>query len=270
MSKAQTKINAIHNSRYETKEYSIFGYLVGNRPVDITGPNGKKLMASLKKNGWLKSRPAITCKFGSKYLIIDGQHKILIAEQLKIPVVFEVLDISIEEAKSLMVELQFGKSWAIENYVNKYSQEGNGEFLFVANYAKQNAISLSCAANMLYGQLPTSNNVCDYLKDGTYKVKDVAYANKVLSIFKLFRNYKEIKGHSNLLLACGKLAHLKEFDIDRFAKKLQHHSYLVRNAHSSQDFLLMIEEIYNRQSNNKVNIAFLTEQVIKSRHIIKV
>lgn len=262
----KSELKELNLKLYETEDYSIFDYLDGNRPVILSGPSAKNLRLNLKKYGWLKSRPAITCKSGDKYLVIDGQHKIAFAQQLKTSVVFAVLDISIDNAKQLMIDLQYGKNWVIENYVNKHVNDGNSDMVFLKNYATKNNISVSCAANMLYGQLPSSNNVSEYIKDGSYKVKNIEFADRCISIFKLFKGFDEICCHRNLLTACAKVALVKEFDINRFEKKIFKNQSLVKNEHSSDNFMEMIEDIYNRNSSDKLNIKFLAQEEVRRRN----
>jgi hypothetical protein len=262
-------ITSVKSSKYRTNDYSIFELIIGNRPIELNTPKRKKVYSSLKKNGWFEYEPAITCKHGNKYFVIDGQHRVRMAIELGILIVFEVVNISLEEAKEIMVELQNGTPWGMFDYINKYAQEGNEEYLYVQSFAKTNSIPIVTAANILFGQLPYSNNSHFKIKDGSFKIKNMDYANKVVSIKRVFSDFDTIKNKSELLVACGKLALVDRLDLDRLSKKAKSHSCLVKNYHSCSDYLQMVEDIYNRHSNNKLPIKFLADQASATRNVAR-
>lgn len=246
---------------YETKDYGIFRVICGNRLISMAGEIRKEMYKDLAQNGWKPYCPAITFPYQGGLGVIDAQHRIEMAKELGIPVFFRVIEgISLEEAENMMIELQRGKPWQFVDYVNMYSSNGKESYIYLQKFAKENNISISKASSMLYGQLPSSGNVSEYIKNGTYKIKNINYANSVMDVFNLFKSFEEVRNHSNLLTACAKLVFVKEFDKKRLEKKLNANPHMVNNAHTNGDFLKLIEEIYNRKSSDKVNLSFLAQR----------
>lgn len=254
-------------TRYKTTNYSIFSFISGNRPTEFNGQLRKDQRKCMETFGWFDFVPALVIMHLNKLLVVDGQHRVVIAEELKIPVVYEIINMTINQVMEIISFLQIGKPWSIPNHINKWAVEGDPDYVYLRTYAKENGISESQAANLLIGQLPSGHNTNDNIKNGVFKVKNVNYANRVLEVFNLFSDFKEIQSHANLLLACAKLTHVKEFDKLRLKRKLGTHPQMVRNAHSCSDFLQMIEDIYNRQSTDKTPLKFHAEKITAERSV---
>jgi len=252
---------------YETKDYSLFNYISGNREKRFGGEIRRLQKQSLKKHGWFRHEPAKVILHNGKYLILDGQHRAQIAEELGIEIVYTVLDMPYGDALQIIPTMQISKPWSFIDYIHKYASEGIRDYVCIEEFSKIHNIPVGSASSLLYGELPSSMNISSKIKGGEYKVKNILYANKVLEVYNMIMPHIN-RTHSRLLLACAKVVHVKEFDAIRLKKKLEKYGHLIKNVHSCNNFLDLIEEIYNRGSSNKVNLAFLTNEAIKRRDVI--
>lgn len=72
----------------ETRDYSIFKKLPGNREVSIESG----LIDSMQSNGYLKQYPILV---DSEMRIIDGQHRLIAAKELNLPVSYELVELTL-------------------------------------------------------------------------------------------------------------------------------------------------------------------------------
>ena len=104
---------------FETKDYSIFKKLNGNR--DIKSVN--KIVSSVKKVGYIPSPICVN----EKMEIVDGQNRLEAFKALNIPVHYYVVEnIGIEEARQMNIGR---RDWTPLDYVKSYAAEGNPDYI---------------------------------------------------------------------------------------------------------------------------------------------
>lgn len=180
---------------YETDDYSMFKKLEGNRDVEKTG----KLKKSMKKNGFLNC-PAVV---NEELEVIDGQNRIFVAEELKIPVKFCIQPmVGIEETK----ELNSGqKNWSTLNYLHSNAIGNN-------NYARFEQLHnmFGYSPDIIYASMGaniTGGGVTGIIRSGGLKCTEEQYeeATKTLKYLTMFNELvknSKIKGSkSNFYIA---------------------------------------------------------------------
>jgi hypothetical protein len=63
----------------------------------------------------------------------------------------------------------------------------------------------------------------------------------------------------NFVKAVSKISWAEGFDLALMKKKIKAHFELLKKQASKQDYIIMLEMIYNRQSKEKVPLAFNAE-----------
>ena len=102
---------------YETKEYSVFKKMVGNRPVDRR--RVETLCKAIDKKNLLSIRPILV---NERMEVVDGQHRLEAAKLLKVPIAYVVVDgADFEEASVLNANT---KTWGCEDFVKMYAAQG--------------------------------------------------------------------------------------------------------------------------------------------------
>lgn len=95
----------------ETDDYSRFKFIEGNRP--ISAANVAKLKQSLQRNGWIEFEPA---KVTEDMMVVDGQHRIVAARTLGIPVKYTIVDVT-GRLMGILSDIQQGKQWAGSDHI---------------------------------------------------------------------------------------------------------------------------------------------------------
>lgn len=107
---------------YETHEYGMFKYLIGNRGVKPA--RVKKIIDSINNVGYIKPSPVIV---NEKFEVIDGQGRIEACKEKGLPVYFVIAeDAGVEEC----IMMNIGQSnWGISDYVESYASRGNQNYV---------------------------------------------------------------------------------------------------------------------------------------------
>jgi len=122
----------------ETNNYLKFKFFDFNRKTD----NGliERLKISLMDFGYIKDRPVMITR---NYYVLDGQNRIKACESLKIPVIFEILDVDendTELIKKIILTLNKNQLiWRLKDYIHSFATDEHPEYLIMekiyANYS---------------------------------------------------------------------------------------------------------------------------------------
>lgn len=99
-----------------TTDYTIFRRLKSNRKVDKA--HVRKLVLAIRKKNLLHLNPILV---NSDMDIIDGQHRLAAAKELKVPIFFRMDQYVNEEDISGMNSVK--KNWTLSDYLNFYTQK---------------------------------------------------------------------------------------------------------------------------------------------------
>jgi len=227
-----------------TKNYAIFvQHSNENRPLDLR--KHKKLMDSMKIYGFLKCFPIVVRRErggdGKERLLVkDGQHRLIIAQTLGLAVywVEEEVDFDVAVVNSA------AKPWQLRDYAQKFAANGNLQYQEGMDFSDQYALPIGTAFALLAGTTTFSNCQNAFIQ-GSFKVKDRAWADAVAGLYGPLTAMSPHVKNARLLEACMAVCRVKEFDrnrllsnADRCREKLA--SYSTRDA-----YLDMMETIYN-------------------------
>lgn len=222
-----------------TKDYRLFTKSADNRPLNPK--KHKRLQKSMAEYGFLPCFPLACVRDKDKKLVVyDGQHRLAIADTLKIPVYFLVLDKPFDIARVNGTQ----EKWATRNFSETYSAQGKKAYTDGMEFCDRYKLPIGCAFAMLAGTTNWSNVSEDYYA-GTFRIKDQQYAEMVGTIYSHIIHTAPQTKNARLLEACMAVARVKGFDpqrlignLDRCREKLV--SYATRDA-----YLVMLEEVYN-------------------------
>lgn len=244
----------------ETNNYSKFELTEFNRDIGKT----KELEESMKKYGFLDPYPLHVSRNGNgKLKIKAGHHRFYVAQKLGIPVKYVE---SRDEAS--IFELERGTNpWKIKDYLAAYCRQGRPNYLKVRDYCDETGINLQAAISMLAGQDAGSGNHGPAFKMGKYKIKEnCSHAAQVRDIVLLLKRL-EVPFYSTSLLvrAISKCLWAKEFSVSQFKSKAKAFPFLFVKKANLDQYLDLIEEIYNRRSRQKVPVKFLAQEAADRR-----
>lgn len=125
-----------------TLDYSLFHRIESNR--EINNPHLIKLKKSIQKKNYLYLFPIIINK---DMEIVDGQHRLHAAMDLKLPV-FYMIDDKITKADIAMVNSN-RKTWGPMDYIEYFAKEGNESYIKLLDIKSKYPIGISAAVTII-------------------------------------------------------------------------------------------------------------------------
>lgn len=234
---------------YHTKDYSKFKHIDGNR--NVVKPHLKRLKASMEKN-YLFSPILIN----EKHQIIDGQHRFEVCKELGLPVYYIIKKgYGLNEVQVLNSNL---KNWSSDDYMNGYIELGLEDYNLYKLFRQEFGFDHNSCLFMLTGKLATSNGGLNQdFKNGDFKVVNYKSAIQCAEKLKMIARYYDGYARRSFVMAMLKCFKNKEYNHSVFMSKLAYQSTKLVDCTGTQEYLTLIEEIYNFKSRDKrVNLRF--------------
>jgi hypothetical protein len=246
-----------------TKNYALFTMSADNRAIEIN--RRKELKASMERYGFLPGFPLMCRKDSGKLIIVDGQHRFMLAQKLGIAVWYTVTDQDVDVAVVNAAQ----RGWNIAAYVNRYARGGNEHYIKLIQFAKTHAMPIGSAAGALVGH-STASNAAKEIKDGAFEIRNWEYAALVARMYNAIRKARKECATAQVLNAISAICHIPKFDHERMEKNIMRRADMLRRFNNRDACLLMLEEIYNDQAHAKKRrpIAFESKQALTARTLI--
>jgi hypothetical protein len=247
-----------------THDLSIFKFLDGNRPANPQ--HVARLVKSIKTYGMLVNPILVN----EKYEIIDGQHRFLAAREVGCPVYYIVLKgYALQQVHTLNMNQ---KNWTKAEFLHGYANMGLEDYIVLRDFwYKHQWLNLGDAIalcsnitsdfNLTRKPLVAKNgHVQDRSNDflaGTWKIRDLNLAeinaSKLKSIEPFFpEGYRSTSFVGTMLM----LFNHENYNHDRFLRKLKVQPLALSKQASREQYKLLIEDIYNYKSRNKVSLRY--------------
>lgn len=258
------------NSVKTSRDYSLFIPHEVNRKVDESRVGFKRLLASMKMNGWLSAYPMHCIKGpGGKLKIKGGHHRFRAAQILGIPVKYVVESDSIPIHE---LERTGGGIWKSNSFLYSHARQGISEYIELQKFIEDTGITLPLAASMFFGDTAGSGN---YSRDGkfqlgNFKFKDTKHPYTVGNLVTYLRGLGVSYSHEQcFVIALSKAVRVPAFSPERFKKKAKQATHLFEKKRTVQDYLLLIEEVFNYRmiAKSKQNIVFQANQISAERKV---
>lgn len=248
----------------QTRNYDQFINDVTNRPIsEKDKPRLKKLEASMKKYGFLPF-PILVRRDDKKFRVVDGQHRLAIAQKLALPVQY----IETEREDIVIAECAAGQSpWNFRDYITSFATQGKQAYQELLAFADENNIPIKKAASLLRGESAHSCNSGSAIKSGQFQIKSLAYAERVIKLVNAVRAFEQWGGNTNSMGALSRLTFVKDFDDARFVAKVNAHPHLLRLQSTVDAFSEMYEEVYNHAARTRLPLAFLAKEASTARSL---
>ena len=245
MSTSQVQNSTEVNKVYKTSDLTIFKSLNGNR--DVIQSHLKRLAISMSKNKLFS--PIIV---NEKLEVVDGQHRLMAAKINNSEIEYIIVNgYGLEEVQILNAN---SKNWSSDDYMNGYCDLENINYIKYRDFKNKYGFGHSECQALLSGTL--SSSLQPIFNSGEFKIKDlklaIDHAEKILMISDFYDGYKR----RSFVLSLMSLFQNKDFIFTQFIQKLKIQSTALVDCTSSVGYLLLIEEIYNYKSRNKVNLRF--------------
>lgn len=244
----------------KTNDYEKFELCGINRDVKKT----EKLEKSMRKHGYIEGQPIHVVKNGKvKLLIKDGHHRYYVARKLNIPFYYIISrdTATVHEINEPTIV------WNNEDWMTSYVRDGRNEYVTVKQYHEKTGIALGLCVSLLAGESAASQNKLPQFKSGKYRLADdLSHAYRVAEIVECLKtNGVKIASNAKLVCAISKCLWVDRFEDEKFKKKIDKFSYLVEPQASLNDYVQLIEKIYNWKNQDKIPLAFMAEEISRNR-----
>lgn len=235
---------------HTTKDYSLFKTLNGNR--DVNHLHLSRLKESMKKN-----HLTTIIMVNEKFEIIDGQHRFLISQELKLPINYIVSkNYGLAEVQVFNANM---KNWQTTDYVNGYCDLGYKDYIiyrdFVNEYGFQNQIALLLLSNE-YSSASAKENPASRFKEGKFKVKNLDNAKKMAEKIMMIEPYYKGYLRRSFIIALVSMFKNENFEFTEFIAKLKQQPTTMQDCTSTTQYKVLIEEIYNYRRREKINLRY--------------
>ena len=249
-----------------TTDYSQFRIAKENRDIDLSKPESKWLRQSIKKYGWLSSFPIMCRKNGSGLVIIDGQHRFTIAKELGVPVKYVIDETNIDVSDVNRAQ----RKWGIKDYLNRWLKEGKPHYYEIVDLKETYPnVPIGMCIGLLAGTSSWSN-VRNQFESGNYKVKSKGLAYKICGLYQLIIETNNDAKSTNFLKALYACFYVDDFDPKRLLESCKKRPHLIQSYSKIEDFLEMIEEIYNYSyKTGRIPLKFQAQEAMRKRNPIK-
>lgn len=251
------------NKIQATKNYGMFcRHDSENRPLDMR--KHKKLKESMKRYGFLRSFPIVVRRQGDKLIVKDGQHRLAIAEELGLSVfwVEEEVDFDIAVINST------SRTWTLPDYAKKHAANGLAAYQEGIDFAEAHGLPLGTAFALLAGTTTFGNCEPQFI-DGTFEVKDRAWAEAVVSIYNPIADMCKDLNCLRFVQTCMAVCRVPDFNPKRLLRNADRCRDMLRLYGNREGNLKMLQEVYNYGHSSKVPLAFQAEEAMKRRGIGK-
>lgn len=248
-----------------TRNYRLFKNNSGeNRPLDIK--KHKKLEESMKKYGFLAEFPIIVFRDSKGDLIvIDGQHRLAIAEKLGLAVWYVESKTKFDVAAINTTPI----NWVLKDYAQKFAANGIKPYQEGLEFAEQHDLPVGVAFSLLSGTT-TWSNVREQFCDGDFKIKDKAWAEAVVAIYgPLVSMSKEVR-KSACLEACMAVSRVPDFDPKRLIRGAELCRERLVSYSTREAYLDMFEYLYNFNRRQLVGLRAAATMVMRDRSAVNV
>lgn len=227
----------------ETKNYKMFNFLKVNRKVDKESLHYKRLRKAIQKTNTI-----IPIIVNDDYDVIDGQHRLTIAEELNMPIPFIILNNHKEMEKSSLIKyIQDGhEGWSVDDIFNMQINLGNPIYIEVSNLANDYGISIINMVNLV-----SFNRTKEVLSSGRLTlIPNYKEYIKIWQDFSFFNDYKSVRFIGGLRMLLNK----RNYRHDKMLAKLEYLQRRFVKCFSGHEYYEMFREIYNLKLNKENQI----------------
>lgn len=237
-----------------TTDYSIFKKYKGNRDTDPKHINN--LVESFKK-GVLP----FFIEVNSNYEVIDGQNRLEALKILGLPVNYVVNNnkydytdiIRLNNIKKAWKVADYAKYWSAQDIPNKWCYEYYNKLKSIYNIS--DSVLISIIADTAYR---INVEACHTLKfkNGLLEIQNTQLVDEtVFNISKMFK-ILNIENDRSLAFAFLRVKKAKDFNLKTFFYKLEKYSSLFKKQRDTNQYVELLETIYNYASKTKISLKY--------------
>ena len=249
----------------ETNNYSKFVQSEFNREVVATWG----LEQSLVKYGWWDEEPMPVVRLeDGKFRIEDGHRRFFAARKHGIPVKYVEVSKDRPRVPQAVRDGTY-KAWSLTDYLRSFAKNNIRAYMAVLEYHQRSGIKINACISMMSGGSAGSGNWRKQFKDGSYRLGDPAHALLVEKLVRHCRKHGFLYWNSTPFVnAISKIAWAEGFDPKVLMSKITTSPEQLRKHGTREEYILMLEAIYNRYSKELLPLAVKAEEAARKRDAV--
>lgn len=234
-----------------TSQYDIFKFRKDNRE-SINQAHVKRLADSISARNLLELRPI---SVNAKMEVIDGQHRLLAAQMLGVPIYY-MQDKKLSSADIILMNIS--QPWGQMDYLNYYCSNDFEEYKKLASFMKKNGISIKIALNITMGHKRDSYNK---FKLGQYTFSEEDFNDHIDICWETIDYIKKMNGYSSYTQSSRFWAALlimirhTNFDANKWRDNLKRMVERCTAKATQADYLRLFMDIHNWRNNSKLELV---------------
>lgn len=233
------------NQVHTTTDYFLFKPIEGNRSKNLL--HLTRLRKSMTEN-YLFTVIIVN----ENYEIIDGQHRFEVIKELNLPLHYIVCKgYGLNEVHILN---QNSKNWTSADYLEGYCKLGYKEYLEFKKFAEKHDLGIQIAMYLLSGH--DNGDMIKMFTSGKFKIKNLKESESIIEKLHICGRYFPQYKMRWFVYAMVKLLKKEEFEFTEFIQKLKTQPTALQICNDVNQYILLIEEIYNYRRRDKVNLRY--------------
>lgn len=232
-----------------TKRYSQFKFISGNRKVHQA--HLKNLVQSISHHNLLRFNPIIVNR---DMEVIDGQHRLMAAISLNVPVWYEVARTSGMDDVRLMNATV--RKWLSEDYLNSYAEKGVDSYVNLRKLCQDFDLPVTSALFLIKREDKIRRSTYTVFKLGKFECTEEELDTargiimkierlKEFMVPNLWRSREFIKAFFLVL---------EKVSFDRLLEKLQQRGLRLERQYSVKKYLQQFEDVLNYRNSSRVTL----------------
>ena len=243
------------NQVNQTNDYEMFKTLDGNRTVN-------KLHVSRLKESFKTAYLLSPILINQQNQIIDGQHRFEAAKALGLPINYIICnDYGLKEVQILNTNM---KNWKKEDYLHAYCDLNKPEYLQFRNFMRRfNEFGIATCEIMLIdrsngkqGKIEGMRCKIKYFEEGELEIPDYEYSCEIAEKIMQIKPYYDGFNRPSFVRAMCGVFKTADYNHTIFLQRLNAQPNALQHCATVMQYRLMIEDIYNYRSREKVSLRF--------------
>ena len=248
---------------FETKDYSMFNALDGNRELNIA--HVKKLEKSFQEQ-YLVSPILIN----EKFQIIDGQHRFEAAKNLNLPIYYYMkTGYKLSQVQRLNTNL---KEWKKIDYLDSYAALGYKQYILFKKFMAEFPMFSLTACQVILSNTGSEKQMqsdlfkSDSNKSGRVNAREFQNGNFKVHNYKLavqnaekildFKPYYDGYGRKAFISSMVRIFQHKNYDHERMMQRLKSYPADFQHCLNMIKYREQIETIFNYRSRKKLTLIY--------------
>lgn len=242
----QTKnIDGVINTVYESNNYEKFKLIKANRNISLS--NLRNLDKSISKK-----HLQVPITINENFEIIDGQHRFIILKEKGLPITYIInAGYGIKECELLNTA---SKKWTCDDFLNRYCEEGNSNYIELKKFMEETKLTLSNARNFFELQ-SNDGRTAQIFNEGEFVIKDL---EKTYKFYGQYLDFKEVEPFKSSLFIRSLMTifNNKDYNHERMVQKLKYLGYKIKIRSFMSEYQEIITEVYNYKVKEQDKVYF--------------